>query len=506
MTVVETATGKVEGRVEGAVHAFRGIPYAGAPTGANRLRAPIAPPTWTGVRPAADYGAWAPQNTPATSLSGEAPGAQDEDCLTLNVCTPGTDGARPVLVWIHGGGFVGGSGASGLYDGQALAARGDVVVVTVNYRLGILGFLAHPDLADDTSGGAAGNWGLLDQVAALRWVRDNIAAFGGDPSNVTIFGESAGGMSVSDLLAMPSARGLFRRAIVQSGPPNAISMERAEETTAKLIAELGLGAVAALRDTPAQALLDAQAALSAERRRAGLPLVPVVDGTSLPLHPQRALADGAAKDVALLIGTNRDEAKMFMVADPANRDPDEEVLHRRIDAIFRANDVVLSPTDVIDGYRTARSSRGEAVDPREIWSAIETDRMFRIGSIRAAQTQAAQAPAYMYLFTWESPAMGGALGSCHALEIPFVFGTLSKPNIDRFAGAGPDAERLSGQMMDAWLAFARGGDPNTESIPPWPAYDAAERATMTFGRDTAVTNAPGDDERRLWEDAGQPVG
>src|SRR3954469_8835281 len=186
------------------------------------------------------------------------------------------------MVWIHGGGFIGGSGAMDLYAGAPLAARGDVVIVTVNYRLGILGFLAPSDLADDDAEGATGNWGLLDQVAALKWVRDNIAGFGGDPDNVTVFGESAGGMSVSDLLAMPSARGLFRRAIVQSGPPNAVTMDRAEEVTAKLVAEVGVGSPAALRDIPTQGLLDAQAALIAERRAAGLPLLPVVDGVTLP--------------------------------------------------------------------------------------------------------------------------------------------------------------------------------------------------------------------------------
>src|SRR4051812_13666017 len=382
MTVVDTTSGKLEGLAEGGLHVFRGIPFAAPPVGDLRLRPPRPVEPWAGVRPANEFGCWAPQNSPATTLSGQLPGAQAEDCLSLNVWTPATDGARrPVLVWIHGGGFIGGSGAMNLYAGAPLAARGDVVIVTVNYRLGILGFLAHSELADDDAEGATGNWGLLDQVAALRWVRDNIAGFGGDPDNVTVFGESAGGMSVSDLLAMPSARGLFRRAIVQSGPPNAVTMDRAEEVTAKLVAELGVGSPTALRDIPTQALLDAQAALLAERRSAGLPLLPVVDDVTMPIAPQRAIADGAARDIALLIGTNRDEAKMFMVADPKNRDADEGVLHRRIEGIFRANDIVLSPDDIIDGYRDAREGRGQSTAPRDLWSAIESDRMFRIGSI-----------------------------------------------------------------------------------------------------------------------------
>ena len=508
MTVVDTTTGKLEGLVESGLHVFRGIPFARPPIGDLRLRAPAPVEPWTGVRPAHEFGYWAPQNAPATTLSGQAPGAQAEDCLSLNVWTPAADGARrPVLVWIHGGGFIGGAGVMNLYAGGPLATRGDVVIVTVNYRLGILGFLAHSELADSDAGsaaevGAAGNWGLLDQVAALRWVRENIAGFGGDPDNVTIFGESAGGMSVSDLLAMPSAQGLFHRAIVQSGPPNAVTMDRAEEVTAKLIAELGLGSAAALRALPTQALLDAQATLIAQRRAAGLPLLPVVDEVTIPTAPLRAIADGAARDITLLIGTNRDEAKMFMVADPANRDPDEGVLHRRIEAIFRANDVVLSPDDVIDGYRAARAGRGQSTEPRELWSAIDTDRMFRIGSIRAAEAQSAHTSTYMYLFDWESPAMGGALGACHALELPFVFGTLDNDGVDKFAGSGPEATRLSEQMMDAWLAFARSGDPSgpdASGSPHWPAYDGSRRATMVFGRDTHVEDAPYDDERLLWQ-------
>src|SRR5437763_5992437 len=392
MTIVETTAGSVEGLVEDGLQVFRGIPYAQPPLGELRLRGPIAVEPWTGVRPAHTFGCWAPQAPPVTTLSGEMPGAQAEDCLALNVWTPSTDGARPVMVWIHGGGFVNGSGASSLYGGSRLAARGDVVVVTVNYRLGVLGFLAHRDLADEACGGAAGNWGLLDQVAALRWVRENIAAFGGDPGNVTIFGESAGGMSVADLLVMPSARGLFRRAIVQSGPPNATTIERAEEVTAKLVAELGVASPAALRDVPTQAILDAQAVVVAERRAAGLPLVPGVDGVSIPTPPMQALADGAATGVDVMIGTNRDEAKMFMVSDPANRDPDEGVLRRRIEAIFRANDVVASPDDVIYAYRAARTARGQPADPPELWSAIETERMFRIGSAPAADSPADHSP------------------------------------------------------------------------------------------------------------------
>jgi para-nitrobenzyl esterase len=282
---------------------------------------------------------------------------------------------------------------------------------------------------------------------------------------------------------------------VQSGPPNASALDRAAETTAKLVAELGAPSPAALRDVPTQALLDAQAELMLAQRRSGLPLVPVVDGASIPVAPLQALRDGVAADVDVLIGTNRDEAKMFMVMDPASREPDEGVLHRKIESIFRHNDIALSPHDVIDAYRAARSARGQAVTPRELWSAIDSDRVFRIGSIRAAEAMSSHRRTWMYLFDWESPAMGGALGACHALEIPFVFGTLDTPGIDRFAGAGDDAKALSATMMDAWLAFACAGDPG------WTPYEADRRSTQVFGPRVHLTEAPYDAERQVWQTA-----
>jgi para-nitrobenzyl esterase len=378
-----------------------------------------------------------------------------------------------------------------------LAERGDVVVVTINYRLGALGFLAHGGLADDE--GAMGNWGLLDQAAALGWVTENITAFGGDPANVTIFGESAGGMSVCDLMTMPAAQGRFHRAIAQSGPPAATTMARAEEHAAKLMAELGVTDPVQLRAVPVDALLAAQRAV-VRPPGGGLPLLPVVDGSSLPSAPSEAFADGSAVAVPLLIGTNRDEAKLFMVADPKNRDPDEDVLLRRIERAFVTNDVGLEAREVIDRYRAARASRGEATDPRSLWSAIETDRMFRIGSIRAAGDHARHQPAtFSYLFDWESPAMQGALGACHAVEIPFVLGNLEVPGMDRFAGSGPETAALSERMMDAWLSFARTSHPGHAGIPNWPSYDVEERSTMVFGRAIHLERAPMDDERALWE-------
>lgn len=506
MPRVETRAGVVDGTETAGASVFRGIPYAAPPVGELRFRAPRPATPWTGVRPAHDFGAWSPQNEPASTLTGARPGPQSEDCLTLNVWTPSAhQGRRPVMVWIHGGGFIGGSGASPIYDGAALATRGEVVVVTVNYRLGVLGFIAHPDLADEGDEGlpgASANWGLLDQVAALRWVHDNVAAFGGDPGDVTIFGESAGAMSVADLMTVPAAHGLFHRAVAQSGPPNARPIDRAEETAAKLMAELGVGSAAGLRDVPVPALLGAQAGVLAARAGAGLTLTPVVDGVSLPQPPMQAFLSGEAARVPLVIGTNRDEAKLFMVADPRNRDPDDEVVRRRIERAFAANDIALGPDAAISGYRAARRRRGQADDPRELWSAIETDRMFRIGSLRTAEAHARHQPrTYSYLFDWKSPAMRGALGACHALEIPFVFGTLGVPTMDRFAGTGPAADELSRQMMDAWLSFVRLDEPEIPGVGAWPAYDPERRATAVFGPDTRVEDAPFEEERRVWGEA-----
>jgi para-nitrobenzyl esterase len=300
-------------------------------------------------------------------------------------------------------------------------------------------------------------------------------------------------MSVADLLAVPVARGLFHQAIVQSGPPNAVPMARAEEIAAKLLAELG---VTDPRDVPVPVLLEAQARLVAERRGGPLPLTPVVDGVVLPAAPQDAIADGSASDVPLLIGTNRDEFKMFLVADPKGRDPDEDVVYRRLERAFSAADERLEPRATVDGYRASRARRGQSTEPRELWSAIESDRMFRVGSMAAAEAHALYQPrTYSYLFAWESPAMRGALGACHALELPFVFGTLDAPGIDRFAGTGPEAQALSAHMMDAWLGFARGGEA------PWPAYEGGRRATMVYGPASAVEDAPMDEERRLWQEA-----
>ncbi len=534
MGTVQTHLGEVIGSREADTWVFRGIPYALAPEGDLRWRPPVQPKPWKEPLSAREFGPIAPQlpPSPITAVPGD-PSEWSEDCLTLNVWTPGLDSSRrPVMVWIHGGGFVAGSGASVLYDGTTLATRGDLVVVTLNYRLGTLGFLAHPRLRDEASGFDA-NWGLLDQVAALSWVRENIAGFGGDPENVTIFGESAGAMSVGCLMASEISRGLFRRAILQSGPPLVVNMDVAARTAEAVAEILGLDEVdpVAMRKIPAAEIVAAQGHIEERAGGAlGLPYGPVLDGNLIRQTPIQALAAGCAADIPLLIGTNRDEVKLFAVAEQWVKDMDEAELvsfmastaaqiseriggpdgsqeqagssakHRGLSTQTPSSEHLASAVErVASAYREIHNSRGESTTPFDIWSGIATDWVFRMPSIHMAEAQAAHQPAtFSYLFAWEAPAFDGALGACHALELPFVFGTLSSPFVGLFAGSGPQAERLSTQMQDAWISFAHSSDPSHSGLGPWPTYDPSRRATMLFGADSKVVEAPMEEERHFW--------
>ena len=502
---VETTCGKVEGVESAGIRVFRGLPFAHPPTGDLRFRAPEPPKPWIGVRDASAFGPAAPQNSNALGpMLGLAIDAMNESCLFLNVWTPATDGARrPVMVWIHGGAFVIGAGSQPVYDGAALARRGDVVVVTINYRLGALGFLHLKSLCGDRFP-ATGNEGLLDQVAALTWVRDNIDAFGGDPGNVTIFGESAGSIGIAALLGMPKARGLFHRAILQSGAPNVLaSADEATGTARLFMRELGLPPEAPepLADIPPARFLEVQQKLfvlalkESRSARLGLPLVPVVDGEVIPQHPFDAVAAGVVRDVPMLVGTTLDEMKLFAMMDPNLRSLDDDGLAKRLARIL-GDDTPRA----IDVYRRCRAARGERVTPAELWSAIQSDNVFRAPAMRLAGLQHThQRNTFAYLFTWASPFMEGVLGACHAVDLPFVFGTLGDPAMVMFAGKGPDEEALSGKVQDAWIAFARTGNPAHPGLPEWPAYDAVRRATMLLGRDCRIEHTPYEEERHFWE-------
>ncbi|HUY30038.1 MAG TPA: carboxylesterase/lipase family protein [Acidimicrobiales bacterium] len=504
--VVETRFATLRGRDEEGLAVFRGIAYASAPVGRLRFRPPVAPQRRVGVIDAAEFGPIAPQ--PVNGLGSYVPGdpvAQDEDCLTLNVWTPACDDMRrPVMVFIHGGAFLTGSGSSALYRADALARRG-VVVVTGNYRLGALGFLAHPLLTDGATRGFA-NWGLHDVVAALRWVRDHATSFGGDPRNVTVFGESAGAMAIADLLGAPAARGLFRRAILESGACVALPVAPAVSMAERLGAALGLDEPSRdrLEHVPVADLLAAQRELSGSVDHGlGIPFPPVVDGGLLPRPPEDAVADGGASAVDLLVGTNRDEFKFFAFAggdlDRIDAGGAEAVVESYL-AGAGLGPSRPSAREVLDHYRGARAGRGDPVDDFELLCAVAGDWIFRIPALRLATAHAARSAAtYTYLFDWESPFAKGVLGSCHALELPFVFGTLRNPIIGLFAGSGPDALALSDAVQEAWVAFAARGDPSTETLGTWPRYVPAKRSTMVLGARCAVQDGPFEPERQFWE-------
>ncbi len=493
--VVMTTAGPILGAERDGIRIFRGVPY-GAPTGGVRRFLPPAPPApWTETRECLRYGLPSPQppgglgvalpKEMADAMGAGRPMLTGEDCLVLNVWTPGMDGAkRPVLVWLHGGGFTSGSGANPVTSGERLARRGDAVVVTVNHRLGAMGYLHLADVggADFV---ASGMNGILDIQAALEWVRANISSFGGDPANVTIFGESGGGMKVTTLLAMPGALGLFHRAIVQSGPYlRATSPERAAQAAVALLGELGASSVADLQALPFEHIVGAQEAAG----RAGHVFAPVVDGAVLPRHPYDPDAPPTAVGIPLLIGTNRDEMTLFLSGRRGYGTWDH---HEGLAAV--AN---LGPASskVYERYKGLHPDWS----PTEVAVAVSSDGSFRTGSIKQAERHVMTGtPTYVYLVTWESPMAGGSLKAAHSVEVSLVFDNLAR---DTSAGRDEKAQLVADAMSESWLAFARSGDPNHDGVPTWPVYDAAQRSTMIFNHQCVVEDDPLGAERAAWHD------
>jgi para-nitrobenzyl esterase len=396
------------------------------------------------------------------------------------------------MVWIHGGGFTMGTSATPWYDGERFAIDHDVVLVSFNYRLSVLGFTYLAELGGRDLIGS-GSVGIQDAAAALRWVAENVEAFGGDPGNVTIFGESAGAMTVGTLLALPEAKGLFHKAVLQSGAASTVlDTERAARLTAELLSHLGLSGanVSKLQELPVETLLEAHQKLVAAHSHEGLISRPVVDGKVLDRHPLNAVEQGAAVDVPILIGTNRDEWRLFGLLDPVFSATSEAELEPAMRTVC--------PVDPELALHTYRQRMGEAT-PSQVLAAAMTDSAFRIPAIRLAEAQhRAGGTAWMYLFTLATPQLGGQLGSCHGLDIPYVFNTLDKGSASFFVGENPAVE-LARDMNATWAAFARNGDPTHEALGAWPAYEPGSRSTMILNVESHLEDNPLGEERDLWE-------
>jgi para-nitrobenzyl esterase len=502
---VATRAGMLRGRREDRIYKFKGVHYGASTAGERRFLPPEPVPAWDGVRDATAFGPLCPQAGIVATGADEnyAVGPipvlpQSEDCLVLNVWTPGLDGDRPVMVWLHGRGFREGAGSERWYDGTRLAQRGDVVVITLNHRLNVFGYLNLADIAGAEYGGS-GVAGMLDIVEALRWIRDNVAKFGGDPGNVTVFGESGGGFKVSTLLAMPDAEGLFHKAIIQSGAAvRSTESDEATRITRALLHELGVdgdgaGAVAALQTLPFGELTEAvgrlERAAAAANGGPSFGFRPVVGHRHLPAHPFDPVASPHARGVPVLIGTTADEMTLLTIGDPDRVTLTAAALEARMTAMLGEH-----AHDVLAVYREQRPN----VTPWDLYIAIISDRAFRLPSIRLAERHGAAggAPVYFYLFAWETDYGDPPLRAAHALEIPFVFDTA---DVVPLTGSRAGQDVLTDAVSGAWVAFARGGDPNHPGIPRWQPYTSDARHTLVFEVPSRAEIDPHREERLAWE-------
>lgn len=503
--VVETAYGRVQGVESRGIRVFKGIPYAAAPTGDRRFRAPRPPQPWTGTREA--------KRPASAAIQASVPGLrflnltggirQSEDCLSLNIYTPGTNSTRrPVIVWIHGGGFLIGSGTTPIYDGRGLARLGDSVVVTLNYRLGALGYLSLDAFGDDYRG--ACNAGIRDQIAALEWVRENIDRFGGDPNNLTVCGQSAGAMSIAALIGSPRARGLFHRAICQSGAADHVNTAaEAATVTEVFMGELGIRRPEELGSVDVRRILRAQGATNRRlvNRRKLMCFLPVIDGDLITQGPLEAIRSGAAAHIPLLVGTTLDEWKLFSMLDmPPNAMHERGLVKRFAEVLPSVAQSAPAAGQAAREYREAVRSRGGKTSPFEVWSAFQSARVFHYPASQLADAHvAAGGDAYSYLFTWQPRLLRRSLGAFHAIDVPFLFGVSRKILERGLDGIAPTATKLSKDIQTAWTRFAASGIPASGGLPAWQSYASGNRSTMVLGRRSHLAEAPLEVERSLWQ-------
>jgi para-nitrobenzyl esterase len=491
--IVETSAGRVRGTAVEDIKVFKGIHYGGTTAGKSRFMPPTKPAEWTGVRDALTYGPSAPQ----ISANAKGQAGQSEDCLVLNVFTPalGSETKRPVMVWLHGGGFASGSGSGLIIDGANLAHSGDVVVVSINHRLNAFGFTYLGELAGSDFA-LSGGVGMLDIVAALRWVRDNIGRFGGDPNSVTIFGQSGGGRKVATLMSMPGAKGLFHRAIIESGALLRLTTpEDAIHTTELLLGELGLKPSQAreLQTIPIARLLAANESVYRKMtlRDPGMtPNSPMIDGHALPSHPWDPAAPALSAAIPLLIGYARTEETLYDRPTPETLKLDEAGLKQRA-----AKRLGGDPDRVIAAFRKAHPE----ATPWDLYILIATDHPRGAYARELAKRKAVQAGAqvFLYRFDWETPEGGGHMRSPHGIEIQFVFKNIkiAGPLISKM----PEAYALADIVSAAWVAFARTGNPNTAKLPKWPAYSVTSRDAMLFNNESRVEQDPDKGPRLVME-------
>jgi para-nitrobenzyl esterase len=493
--VVDTTAGKIRGSAQNKIFSFKGVPYGASTAGANRFMPPQKPQPWTGVRDALEIGLRSPQ--PASNIVAEwavldRTEPAGEDCLVLNVWSPALDNKkRPVMFWLHGGGFTGGSDGFLAYDGAELARKHDVVVVGINHRLNIFGHMYLADLGDSKFAQAS-NAGMLDCVAALEWTRDNIANFGGDPNNVTIFGQSGGGRKVSTLLGMPAAKGLFHKAIVQSGSQlTGISRENATKAAETVLQRLGLKAtqLEELQRVPVRKLLAAMQGGGGRGAGGGLNFAPVTDGRTLPADPFVPVASPFSADVPLLVGCTETEStwNTQQQYDPLT----DAELRERVAETLRVEEAAADR--VIAVYKQSQPQQSNL----DIFLILASDASTRAAAITQAERKAAlgKAPVYMYLFAWRSPVRDGRLRSMHTMDIPFVYDNVDVAKVE--LGTAADRDGLADKMSNAWVAFARTGNPNHKGLPHWASFNAEQRATMIFNTpESKVVNDPNGQERR----------